>query len=85
MIYLAKSKENRTILSNYDIFNILITNLMRGYEMRDNAVMNAAIGSLAYFSFERAYRILLSNANQMFNFYETLLQAIGSSGTGNTV
>jgi hypothetical protein len=42
----------------------------------------AAIGALAYFSFERSYRVLLSNANQIFPFYETLLSCI--QGTPNT-
>ena len=31
---------------------------------------------MAYFAFERTYRVLLSNANEMFSFYETLLGCI---------
>lgn len=53
-----------------------MTNLIRAVEAKERKVANAAIGALAYFSFERAYRILLANANQMFNFYELLLQSI---------
>ena len=45
-------------------------------EVKDWKIAYAAIGALAYFSFERSYRVLLSNANQMFNFYETLLSCI---------
>jgi hypothetical protein len=73
MIYLAKTQDNRTTLSNYDIFNILMTNLIRSVEIKDKRVTYAAIASLSYFSQERSYRILLANANQMFNFYELLL------------
>ena len=40
------------------------------------SVAYAAIGALAYFAFDRAYRVLLSNANQMFNFYDTLLSCV---------
>eukprot|EP00347_Sterkiella_histriomuscorum_P003709 403363246 len=76
IVFLAKSQENRTALSNYDVFNIVMTNLIRAVEAKERKVANAAIGALAYFSFERAYRILLANANQMFNFYELLLQSI---------
>jgi hypothetical protein len=63
VIYLAKSQENRTALSNYDLFNIVMTNLIRAVEAREKRVVNAAVAALAYFSFERAYRILLANAN----------------------
>ena len=73
ILYLAKTQEIRTALSNYDVFNIIMTNLIRSVENKDKRVSHAAIGALAYFSFEKAYRILLSNANQMFSFYELLL------------
>lgn len=63
IVYLAKTQENRTVLSNYDIFNLVMTNLIRGVEARDRKVANAAVGALAYFSLERSYRILLANAN----------------------
>jgi hypothetical protein len=63
IVYLAKSQENRTALSNYDVFNIVMTNLIRSVETKDKRVANSAVGALAYFSFERAYRILLANAN----------------------
>jgi len=32
VMYLARTKENITILANYDTFNLIITNLMRAYE-----------------------------------------------------
>lgn len=51
-------------------------NMIKSIEAKDWNVAYAAIGSLAFFSFERSYRVLLSNANQMFNFYETLLDCI---------
>lgn len=76
IVYLAKTQENRTALSNYDVFNLVMTNLIRAVESKEKRVAHAAVGALAYFSFERPYRILLANANQMFNFYELLLQCI---------
>ncbi|CDW82716.1 UNKNOWN [Stylonychia lemnae] len=82
IVYLAKTQENRQALSNYDVFNIVMTNLIRSVESKERKVANAAIGALAYFSFERAYRILLANANQLFNFYELLLQSIQGSASG---
>lgn len=63
IVYLAKTQENRAVLANYDVFNILMTNLIRAVESKDRKVANAAVGALAYFSGERAYRILLANAN----------------------
>ena len=62
-MYLAKTKENRSILAKFDIFNMIITNLMRAYEAKQRVLVNASVGALAYFSFDRPYRILLSNAN----------------------
>jgi hypothetical protein len=50
--------------------------MIKGIETKDWRVAYAAIGALAYFSFDRTYRVLLSNANQMFNFYETLLTCV---------
>ena len=50
--------------------------MIKGVQEKDMKVAYAAIGALAYFSFERSYRVLLSNANQMFSFYETLLGCI---------
>ena len=73
ILFLAKTPENRTILSNYDIFNILMSNLIRAVKQKEKGVINAAIGALAYFSFERPYRILMSNANGMISFYQLLL------------
>ena len=61
-----------------------MTNLIRSVESKERKVANAAIGALAYFSFERAYRILLANANQLFNFYELLLQSIQGQAGPNT-
>ena len=63
IVYLAKTQENRAALSNYDVFNVVMTNLIRAVESKDRKVANAAVGALAYFSAERAYRILLANAN----------------------
>jgi hypothetical protein len=63
MIFLAKSAENRKLLQNYDIFNIIISSMIKGVQDKDWKVAYAAIGALAYFSFERSYRVLLSNAN----------------------
>ena len=59
-----------------------MTNLIRAVEAKERKVANSAIGALAYFSFERAYRILLANANQMFNFYELLLQSLAGNSVG---
>jgi len=50
--------------------------MINSVQAKDWRVAYASIGALAYFSFERTYRVLLSNANQMFNFYETLLACI---------
>ena len=63
VIYLAKTYENRTALSNYDVFNIVMTNLIRSVESKEKRVIHASLSALAYFSFERSYRILLANAN----------------------
>jgi len=64
------------LLQNYDIFNIIIGSMINSVQAKDWRVAYASIGALAYFAFERTYRVLLSNANQMFNFYETLLACI---------
>ena len=56
-------------------------NMIKGVDAKNWLVVYAAIGALAYFSFERSYRVLLSNANQMFNFYETLLTCIQGLAT----
>ena len=63
MIFLAKLPENRTALQNYDVFNIIMGNMIGAVQNRVWSVAYAAIGALAYFSFDRAYRVLLSNAN----------------------
>lgn len=78
MIFLAKTAENRALLQNYDIFNIIIGSMISSVQAKDWKVAYAAIGSLAFFAFERTYRVLLSNANQMFPFYETLLGCLQS-------
>ena len=71
--YLGKTVESRHLLSSFDVFNIIMTNLIRAVEYKDKNVSNSAIAALAYFSCDRPYRILLANANQMFNFYEMLM------------
>ena len=63
ILYLAQTQENRTALGNYDVFNIIMTNLIQGVDKQQQEIINAAIGSLAYFSYERSYRILLANSN----------------------
>ncbi len=78
MIFLAKTAENRALLQNYDIFNIIIGSMISSAQAKDWKVAYAAIGALAFFAFERTYRVLLSNANQMFPFYETLLGCLQS-------
>jgi hypothetical protein len=50
--------------------------MIKSAQEKDWKVAYAAIGALAFFAFERSYRVLLSNVNQMFNFYETLLSCI---------
>ena len=57
--------------------------MIKSVQEKDWRVAYASIGALAYFAFERSYRVLLSNANQMFNFYETLLgclQGLNANG-----
>lgn len=81
IIFLARTQENRTQLQNYDIFNVVVGNMIKGVGEKSWKVAYAAIAALAYFSFERSYRVLLSNANQMFNFYETLLTCIQGQAT----
>lgn len=76
IMFIARTADNRIQLQQYDIFNVLMGNMLKGAESKDWPIAFAAIGALAYFSFERSYRVLLSNANQMFNFYGTLLDCI---------
>lgn len=63
VIYLAKMQENRVALSNFDVFNLIMTNLIRAIEAKDKRVASAAVGALAFFANDKAYRILLANAN----------------------
>lgn len=52
IIFLAKTAENRAVLQNYDIFNTVVSSMIKGIETRDWKIAYAAIGALAYFSFE---------------------------------
>ena len=76
IIFLSKSAESRSQLQSYDVFSIIMGNMVKSVGLKDWKVAMAAIGALAFFAFDRSYRVLLSNANQMFNFYETLLSCI---------
>jgi hypothetical protein len=51
-------------------------NMVKAVQDKDWPVALSAISALTFFASEKAYRVLLSNANQMFNFYETLLSCI---------
>ena len=53
-----------------------MSSMTKGVEAKNWKITYAAIAALAFFSYERSYRVLLSNANQMFNFYETLLTCL---------
>lgn len=63
VIFLARTAENRALLSNYDVFNLIMGSMIKAIEAKDWNVAYAAIGALGFFSFERSYRVLLSNAN----------------------
>lgn len=63
IIFLARTAENRALLSNYDVFNLIMGSMIKSIEAKDWNVAYAAIGALNYFSLERSYRVLLSNAN----------------------
>jgi len=76
IIFLAKTAESRGQLQHYDVFSIVVGNMVKAVPEKDWPVALAAISALTFFASDRAYRVLLSNANQMFNFYETLLSCI---------
>jgi hypothetical protein len=58
-------------------------NMVKAVQDKDWPVALSAISALTFFASEKAYRVLLSNANQMFNFYETLLSCIQGQVSAN--
>lgn len=63
IIFLSKSAESRSQLQSYDVFSIIMGNMVKSVGLKDWKVAMAAIGALAFFAFDRSYRVLLSNAN----------------------
>ena len=81
MIYLSKTQDNRSILSNYDVFNTIMSNLVSAHEKKSRVLLNAAIAGLAHFSLGKSYRVLLSTANNLFPFFQLLIACIASRAT----
>jgi hypothetical protein len=63
IVNLARTAEYRQQLQSYDVFSIVMTIMIKSVEAKEWRVAYAAIGALAYFSLEKSYRVLLSNAN----------------------
>jgi hypothetical protein len=60
-----------------------MSNLVAAVEKGNRRIINAAIAGLAHFSLGRSYRVLLSTANNLFNFYELLISSVASRSNQN--